>query len=100
MILIGEAAEKLAAQAHAADASKRGAAQRRVQLLQLRFEENLPIRDIAKRWNVEAKELHREYAKAGREFKAMLRLVVGLAEHCAPEHLERECDRLLAMLRR
>ena len=92
----------MAAQAHAqsaVDSSVGRAAQRRVQLLKLRFEEGLAIRDIARLWSVDARGLHREYAKAGREFKAVLRQVVGLAERCAPEQLERECDRLLSMLR-
>ena len=93
----------MTAQAHAADAldSKHGrAAERRVQLLKLRFEEGLAIRDIARLWNREADQLHREYAKAGREFKDVLRQVVGLAERCPPGELERECDRLLGMLQR
>jgi RNA polymerase sigma-70 factor (ECF subfamily) len=73
-------------------------AARRVELLRLRFHEGVPIRDIARRWQAEAEDLHREYATARREFKVALREVVGLAERCAPERLEQECDRLLEML--
>lgn len=51
-------------------------AMRRVELLRLRFEEGLPIREIAHRWQCEAKMLHREYAVARREFVAALRHVV------------------------
>jgi RNA polymerase sigma factor (sigma-70 family) len=100
--LMREAAQRMAARALVADASgKEGgrSAERRVQLRKLRFEEGLAIRDIAKLWNTEADRLHQEYAKAGREFRSVLREVVGLAERCPPEELERECDRLLAMLR-
>lgn len=93
--IMREAAERMAERAGAVG----GAAERRVALLRLRFEDGLPVREIAKRWEVDPIDLHRESAKAGREFKAVLREVVGLAERCAPEHLERECDRLLGMLR-
>ena len=72
---------------------------RRVELLKLRFEQGMPIRDIARLRNADPGVLHGEYAKAAREFSAALREVVGLAERCAPELLDRECDRLLQMLR-
>jgi len=93
--IMREAASRMAERAHAVG----GDAERRVELLRLRFEDDLHVRDIAKLWDVDAGELHRESAKAGREFKAVLREVVGLAERCAPDHLERECDRLLELLR-
>jgi RNA polymerase sigma-70 factor (ECF subfamily) len=71
----------------------------RVDLLRLRFEEGLPIREIARRWDVDPTPLHRQYAKAAREFRGALREVVGLSERCAGDRLERECDRLLELLR-
>jgi len=74
-------------------------AQRRVELLRLRFEDGTPIREIARLWDADARELHLEYAKAGREFRTALREVVGLSERCAPERLDEECERLLALLR-
>lgn len=92
--IMQEAAETMAAQARSAG----GEAPRRVELLRLRFEEGLPIRDIARLWAADPDALHRQYAKASREFKAALRDVVGLAERCAPDRLEAECDRLLRML--
>jgi RNA polymerase sigma-70 factor (ECF subfamily) len=52
------------------------AAQRRVELLHLRFYENQPIRSIAKLWQIDAAHLHREYAKARDEFRAALNEVV------------------------
>jgi hypothetical protein len=35
-----------------------------VELLRLRFQEGLPIRDIATRWNEDAAKLHHEFATA------------------------------------
>jgi RNA polymerase sigma factor (sigma-70 family) len=52
------------------------AARRRVELLRLRFQESLPIREIARRWGVDAAALHHEYARARQEFKAALMEVV------------------------
>lgn len=71
---------------------------RRVELLRLRFEEGLAVREIAERWGRDVPDLHLEYAMAGREFRGALREVVGLSERCAPDYLDSECDRLLAML--
>jgi RNA polymerase sigma-70 factor (ECF subfamily) len=70
---------------------------RRVELLRLRFNECLPIRDIAQRWQVEPAKLHREYARARREFKSALLQVLGFYES-TPELAEQECSRLLNML--
>ena len=75
------------------------AALARVELLRLRFEEELPIREIAKLWQVDAPVLHREYAKARQEFKDSLRQVV--AFHFTGSHvdLQREIAAILAALR-
>lgn len=85
---------------HAERARTRGdAAVRRVELLRLRFRESLPIREIAALWGEDATHLHREYARARREFRAALRVVV--KEHAAEEHadLDAECARLAELLR-
>lgn len=74
--------------------------QKRVELLRLRFEEGKPIREIAKLWNADATRLHREYAKAAKEFKVALGVAVTEAERCPPSRLEAECERLLGLLRR
>lgn len=47
-------------------------AQRRFELLALRFEQNLPIRDIATRWNQDPARVHKEYARARREYRQSL----------------------------
>jgi RNA polymerase sigma factor (sigma-70 family) len=70
---------------------------RRHRLLALRFGEGLPIRDIAKRWDVEAALLHREYAKAREEFRRALTDLVGDLEGSA-ESVAGELSRLRAYL--
>jgi len=52
------------------------AASKRVELLRLRFNHDLPIREIARRWDVSPERLHREYATARREFMRALRDVL------------------------
>ncbi|MEQ1906757.1 MAG: hypothetical protein ABL888_21425, partial [Pirellulaceae bacterium] len=46
---------------------------KRLKLLRLRFEDGLPIRDIAALWNEDAAKLHHEYATAREEFSVALR---------------------------
>lgn len=74
--LLGEALEH-----QQRDAEEAGApALRRLELLRLRFWGGLPIREIAKRWEVDAAHLHHEYARAREEFRVALQAV--LASHC------------------
>jgi len=72
---------------------------RRVELLRLRFYEGMPIREIAKLWDRDATELHREYARARKEFKQALAEVVAFHQPGSPAAVERECEQLLEMLR-
>ena len=93
--LLREAAqrqEELARQAGAA-------ALRRVELLRLRFQEGLPIRAIAQRWQTDPAGLHREYARARQEFRAALAEVVAFHRPGAAEEVERECADLLSLWR-
>lgn len=76
-----------------------GTALRRVELLQLRFKEGLPIREIASRWNVDSRTLHHEYARARAEFKANLLEVIAFHHPGAPAEVERECKELADLLR-
>jgi RNA polymerase sigma factor (sigma-70 family) len=71
---------------------------RRLELLRLRFQEDLPIREIAQRWEVDAAHLHREYAKAREEFRAALREVLSSFHGVGGAALERECTELLSLL--
>ena len=74
------------------------AAVRRVELLKLRFQEGLPIRDIATLWGVDAADLHRQFARARNEFREALREVVALHLPASPEHLDAKCAELLQLL--
>jgi len=71
---------------------------RRVELLRLRFEENLPIRAIAERWGVDAAALHHAYALARTEFRAALLEVVAFHQPGSREALEQEAAALLQAL--
>jgi len=86
-----------AARAQAEQARQDGAdAKRRVELLRLRFQDGMPIREIAESWNEDAAHLHHEYAKARQEFRAALCDVV--AEHMTgtPQSINAEAERLIA----
>ena len=80
-------------------AAQRGeAALRRVELLRLRFHEEMPIREIAQLWGLDAPSLHHEYARARQEFRSALREVVALHDPGSPEDVDRECAQLLSLL--
>jgi RNA polymerase sigma-70 factor (ECF subfamily) len=92
--LFREAARRQAECAEQAGA----AARQRVELLRLRFHEGLPIREIARRWGMEAAVLHHEYARARQEFKAALREVVAFHRPGTAAEVEKECGNLLQLL--
>jgi RNA polymerase sigma factor (sigma-70 family) len=92
--IMAEAAQRQ--QSRAADLGDE--AQRRVELLRLRFEEGFPIRAIADRWGVEPAWLHRAYATARQEFKAALLEVVAFHQPGSPAEVEREAAGLLKAL--
>jgi RNA polymerase sigma-70 factor (ECF subfamily) len=71
---------------------------RRVELLRLRFQEGLPIREIARRWQVEPAVVHHQYAKARHEFKATLLQVLAFHQPGSAADLEQQCSDLLAIL--
>jgi RNA polymerase sigma-70 factor (ECF subfamily) len=88
-----------AAERQSAHAVERGDdALRRVELLNLRFQEGLPIREIATLWGADAGELHRQYAKARQEFHAALREVVSEHLPASAAQLDAECAQLLGLL--
>jgi RNA polymerase sigma factor (sigma-70 family) len=73
---------------------------RRVELLRLRFQEGLPIREIAARWNEDAAHLHHEYATARGEFRAALKRVMAFHLPNATEtQLEEACRDVVALLK-
>jgi len=71
-------------------------ARMRVDLLRLRFQHGLPIREISRRWNADAKRLHRQYEKAREEFRRALLDVVAAHHPGTPGEVEREAARLAA----
>ncbi len=73
-------------------------ARRRVTLLRLRFEDGLPIRDIAERFGEDAAKMHQEYALARKEFHRALREVVAFHLPGAERDIDLECQRLLESL--
>lgn len=70
---------------------------RRVEILRMRFAEDLPIREIAKRWRIEAPRLHREYARAREEFREAL--LAELRQTNDGHAADRECAVLLDIVR-
>jgi RNA polymerase sigma-70 factor (ECF subfamily) len=71
---------------------------RRVELLRLRFEDNLTIRTIAERWGVPAAGLHHTYALARQEFKAALLEAVAFHHPGSPTEVDQEAAGLLRAL--
>jgi RNA polymerase sigma-70 factor (ECF subfamily) len=71
---------------------------RRVELLRLRFEENLPVRTVAERWGVPAAGLHHAYALAREEFRAALLEVVAFHHPGSPAEVRQEAASLLKAL--
>jgi RNA polymerase sigma-70 factor (ECF subfamily) len=94
-LLLKDAAELQAERAR----EKGGEAERRVELLCLRFEDGLPIREIARRWEVDPGWLHHQYAQAREEFKRALRDVVRDQHGGDRGKVDAECARLLTFLR-
>jgi RNA polymerase sigma-70 factor (ECF subfamily) len=85
---------RLAAEVQARRAREGGAAaQRRLELLRLRFFEGKPIREIAAEWEMDPGRVHYEYVRARNDFKEALRQVV--LEHDPIGSVEKECTRIL-----
>jgi len=83
------------ARAHAAGPE----AQRRAEILKLRFGEDMPIRDIARLWDADPTRIHHEYATAREEFRAALRDVVAEHQGGTRADVEREAERLISCFR-
>lgn len=80
-------------------AQKSGAAmRRRVLLLDLRFREGLPLREIADRWGEDPAHVHKDYAQARREFESALRSVVSFDVGLESDDVTAECREVLRLL--
>lgn len=73
--------------------------ERRVELLELRFQQGLTIAEIARRWDLEPAYLHHMYADARQDFRGALLDVVQRRSGTLGADLERECDWMLEVLR-
>ncbi len=77
-----------------------GVKMRRVELLELRFQQGLTIPQIAELWREDAARLHHLYADAREDFLEALREIV--RQRGGPtsgQALERECEWMLSVLR-
>ena len=74
-------------------------AMKRVELLALRFQSGMPIREIAEEWNEDPAKLHHEYATAKEEYREALRSVVSFHQPTAtPGEIDRACGELVGLL--
>ena len=84
-------------QAVSADQSGDAATQR-VEILRLRFQEGLPIRDVASRMSMDAAVVHRQYRTAREEFQTALIAEVRFHSEGTDAEVRRECASLLELL--
>ncbi len=74
-------------------------ARRRVELLRLRSRESLPIREIARRWGADAAEVHKEYARARKEFRSALDEILSFHHPgCSATEIEQKRAQVLDLL--
>jgi len=72
-------------------------APRRLEYLRLRFQDQLPPREIAGRWDVTPESLHELGRRARRDFRAALLRRVAFHHPTTPGEAERECNKLLGL---
>lgn len=70
----------------------------RIEILRLRFEEGMPVREVAEKLGREAAWVHRQYAEARKEFFDALKEVVAYHLPGRPADVDEECRLLLTML--
>jgi hypothetical protein len=92
--LLAEARELLAARMQASGQRER----KWLELLELRFHDALPIRDIARRWEVDPAWLHHEFALARDAFREALLATVARYQGGTSADLEAECRQILTLL--
>lgn len=73
-------------------------ARRRCELLRLRYEEAVPVREIARRWQADPALLHHQLTDAKKEFRRALREVIAFHVPGSPDEIEAECQLLLPHL--
>lgn len=93
--LLRHALRKLADEA----AGEGAEAERRVELLRLRFQDGTPIREVASAWNEDPVHLHRQFTRARRAFRRVLLRLLGFEDRTDGPEVRQEIQRLLALLR-
>lgn len=73
-------------------------AERRLEILRLRFSEGLPVRSIAERLSEEPERVHHEYARARADFRKALEEVVTFHNPGSKLEVERQCQELIQLL--
>lgn len=73
-------------------------AQKWVELLELRFREDLPVRKIAERWGEDAAQVHREYALARQAFHRSLKAVIAVHHPGDSVRVEAELAQVLGAI--
>jgi len=73
-------------------------ARKRAELLRLRYEESMPIRDIAAAWKEDPATLHHQFADAKAAFAAVLRAIVAEQVEGGTQAVEEELRFLLGKL--
>jgi RNA polymerase sigma-70 factor (ECF subfamily) len=91
--LVREAAARMAETARAAGKD----AVQRVEILRLRFQEALPIREIAPILRLDRDFVHHEYARARQEFKAALREVVELESPGSKQEVDDTLNEIMSL---
>ncbi len=90
---------KEALQVQRADAGAKGErALKRLEILRLRFEDGLPIREIAASWGADPALIHREYLAARRDFRDALTAVVRSHRSGTEADIEAELRQLRSLL--
>jgi len=72
-------------------------AEKRVELLRLRFQEGKTLREIARDWNVDHSRLRKQNARALQEFEEALREVIGFHYPNATAEAEKEMAAILSL---
>jgi RNA polymerase sigma-70 factor (ECF subfamily) len=70
-----------------------------VEILRLRFREGIPLREVARRLEMDPARVHKEYATARDEFRRVLIEVVAFHHPGSRAEVERECRELIALTR-
>ncbi len=75
-----------------------GREMQRVEILRLRFDEELPVREIAAQLGLAPELVHKEYARARRGYRAVLEDVVAAHYPYSGEDLEERCREVMRLL--